>query len=313
MADKISDLELLRRYMSNRGDIESIHENSLTLFTCAEDVYSWTNEPLKEYYAKDIKGKKVFAATSGGDLVLHAALGGADDITGFDINRFAKYIGALKVAMVRTYDYDNFFEMFGNENDTVMYMLGYIKTSSADMRDKLLTIYNDSSYFLSDKNKEFFEEYFKLNKQKNVPILKTLQKEHHTNNAYCNREEYDKLRKNLSSCNIKFIDSNIDCLHEQTKEKADLMYISNIIGSIVSEKPEVVFNIIRSLQKNLNEGGIIYDYHMPLDSWRHNIFTGVSTKRFNEILSKELPDFEIWEEELSRGSIYKFKYKGQPK
>lgn len=313
MSNIITDIELLRKYIFQYGSGQTISENMLTCFYDAEDVYPWTNEPLKEYYAKELAGKKVLAVTSSGDHILHAALAGAKDITGFDINRFAKYIGALKVAMVRTYDYDNFSEMFGKENDTVMYMLGYIKTSTADMRDKLLTIYNDSSYFLSDKNKEFFEEYFKLNKQKNVPILKTLQKEHHTNNAYCNREEYDKLRKNLSSCNIKFIDSNIDCLHEQTKEKADLLYISNIIGSIVSEKPEVVFNIIRSLQKNLNEGGIIYDYHMPLDSWRHNIFTGVSTKRFNEILSKELPDFEIWEEELSRGSIYKFKYKGQPK
>lgn len=295
--------------MKDNGASQKVCKNSLTLFSSGEDVYSWTNEPLKEYYDKDATDKKVLAVTSSGDHILHAALAGSKDITGFDINRFSKYYAALKIAMIKTYTHEDFIKIFGNKDDRFLYLMGMIKTSSANVSNKLLSIYNDVCFCLDEDKKEFWEEYFKLYEKKKVPILKYLHKEHHTNNAYCSKEEYEKLRKSLLDCNIKFIDSNIDALHDKTKEKFDLMYISNIIGSTILQDPEVVFAIIRALQKNLNKNGVIYDYSFANEDWKDELFSKETNESFCEIMDNKLPDYNIKRVQLSSGNIYKFKLK----
>lgn len=303
---EINDIELLRRFMQDNGASQRVCKNALTLFSSGEDVYSWTNEPLKEYYDKDAIDKKVLAVTSSGDHILHAALAGAKDITGFDINRFSKYYAALKIAMIKTYTYDDFIKMFGNKDDRFLYFIGKIKTSSADMSNKLFSVYNDACFYLEEDKKEFWKEYFMLYKKQKVSMLKYLWKEHHFNNAYCEKSEYEKLRKSLFECDIKFIDSSIDDLYDNTKDKFDLMYISNIIGSTTIESPKVVFSIIKSLQKNLNKNGIIYDYSFANDDWKDKF---LSQEDSSQILESKLPDYAIERMQLSCGNIYKFKLK----
>ena len=67
-------------------------------------IYPFTNENLFEYYNKNLENKRVISVTSSGDHILHAALGGAKEIIGFDINRFCKYYCALKIALIKTYN-----------------------------------------------------------------------------------------------------------------------------------------------------------------------------------------------------------------
>lgn len=313
MANNISDIDLLRKYMSEKGASQKVTENTLTIFDSAEDVYAWTNEPLKEYYDFDAKNKKVLAVTSSGDYILHAALAGSKDITAFDINRFAKYYAALKIALIKTYTYEEFSSMFKVIDDKRFYLMGEIKTSSAEIQNKLLTIYKECSSYLTDEEKAFWEEYFKLYQNNKTPIIKTINQENHTNNAYCKKHLYEILRYNLNDCNIKFIDSNIDCLYKETNEKFDTMYISNIIGSMFIKKTKYIFGLIKSLEKNLNQNGIIYDFNKPYDNWKDYFFEDISIEKFNEIISEELQGFEVCEEKLSSGSVIKFKYKGQSK
>jgi len=307
----ISDINLLRKYMIEKGTGQTVEENTLTVFDSAEDVYAWTNEPLKEYYDFNSKNKKVLTVTSSGDYILHAALAGSKDITAFDINRFAKYYAALKIALIKTYTYEEFSSMFKVIDDKRFYLMGEIKKSSAEIQNKLLTIYKECSSYLTDEEKAFWEEYFKLYKNNMVRIIKTINQEHHTNNAYCKESEYKILRYNLNDCNIRFVDSNINSLYKKTNEKFDIMYISNIIGSILIKEPKNIFGLIKSLEKNLNQNGIIYDLNKPYCNWKDYLYEGLTMEKFNEIISKELQGFEVCEEKLTSGSVIKFKYKGQ--
>ena len=311
MIKNISDINLLRKYMIEKGTGQTVEENTLTVFDSAEDVYAWTNEPLKEYYDFNSKNKKVLTVTSSGDYILHAALAGSKDITAFDINRFAKYYAALKIALIKTYTYEEFSSMFKVIDDKRFYLMGEIKKSSAEIQNKLLTIYKECSSYLTDEEKAFWEEYFKLYKNNMVRIIKTINQEHHTNNAYCKESEYKILRYNLNDCNIRFVDSNINSLYKKTNEKFDIMYISNIIGSILIKEPKNIFGLIKSLEKNLNQNGIIYDLNKPYCNWKDYLYEGLTMEKFNEIISKELQGFEVCEEKLTSGSVIKFKYKGQ--
>ena len=89
-------------------------ENKLSNFQIAGKVYPFTNEYLKDYYEKDLIGKKVLSVTSSADHILHAIYAGANSVTAFDINRFCKYFSALKIAMLKKYDYNDFIKNINN-------------------------------------------------------------------------------------------------------------------------------------------------------------------------------------------------------
>lgn len=82
------DIILLRKFIENLEKSQRLEKNDLTIYSSGDNIFPWTNEALREYYEKDLSDKKVLTVTSSGDHILHAALGGAKQITGFDINRF---------------------------------------------------------------------------------------------------------------------------------------------------------------------------------------------------------------------------------
>lgn len=97
---------LIAKYMLN---IESNH-----IPWCIDNkeygaVYPWFNERLECYFNYlNQEDKNALAITSSGDHVIYAALAGNKLIDACDINRFAKYYSALKIALLRTYDIKNF-------------------------------------------------------------------------------------------------------------------------------------------------------------------------------------------------------------
>ena len=108
-SDIKTDLSLLKLFVKNK-EPQILEHNDLTKFESGDLVYAWTTEYLSLYYEKNLIGKKVLSVTSSGDHILHSVLSGATDVTGFDINRFCKYYSALKIAMIKKYEYEEFFE-----------------------------------------------------------------------------------------------------------------------------------------------------------------------------------------------------------
>ena len=97
--------KLLLNMNSNKDKI-----TSFTPFGNFDPSYLWTNEDMKLYPKENLKGKNILTITSSGDHALNAILNGGDIIDSFDVNQYSKYVSALKIAMIKKYDYYDFFK-----------------------------------------------------------------------------------------------------------------------------------------------------------------------------------------------------------
>ncbi len=253
------DLKLLENFICGES-IDVVEENNLTSFNNACGIYTYTNECLRLYYDKDLNNKNILSVTSGGDHILHAALAGAPSITGFDINRLCKYYVALKIAMVKKYNLEDFLDKLNK----IVLIDDYTLYNSTSKRNDFI---NNMNNIISEVHK-YLDEDVILFWEKVVDIVKqTMQVEglfisnyYKSNNAWADKENFSKLKYNLSSCEIKFIDSNVNTVHEKTDEKFDTIYLSNIIGRICNKEKPRIIELLSYLGKILNNNGVIYDY-----------------------------------------------------
>ena len=54
-------------------------------------VYSFATEPIKSYYKKFDYSNDILSVASSGDILLHAYLMGANNVTLFDVNKLTNY------------------------------------------------------------------------------------------------------------------------------------------------------------------------------------------------------------------------------
>ncbi len=252
-----SDLLLLEKYLSH-GKLPFYEKNKITSFEIADKVFPFTNEPIDSYYNKDLKDKKVLSVTSSGDHLLHAALAGAKDITGFDVNRFCKYYSELKVAMIKTYDYEEFISKI---SFLVSYLDNYDWIHDLPGLNNFEKIINEVKNYLIKDEFEFFNTFIKTGKTARITLPffydKPLNKseDQMVYNAYLRKENYDLLKERLKSCNIKYLDSNLTDLNKKLDDKFDVIYLSNILSLVLKNKEKQVL----SLRRLLNKNGVIYD------------------------------------------------------
>lgn len=286
------DINLLRQYL-HCEKISGVEKNNITSFKVIQQGYLSTNEKLDLYYAKKLESKRVLSVTSSGDHILHAVLGGAKDITGFDINRVAKYFSALKIAMVKRYDHDEFVKK-----------INYIYFDGLTLKGLKEQIYFDnilkdvSNYLSMDEN-VFWHEFINILKdnKNGSPRLfydcgSYYALEEH--NAWASINSYLKLKENLQNCNITYIDSNVNNLVNKTDGKFDLIYLSNILGRMSDVRIGKEVKLLIYLRKLLNKNGVIYDY-----DWYPNLFSkSARLKLF----------YDVEHEILEYGYAYVYKY-----
>lgn len=289
MVKEISDIQLLKKYIASKGKTQKIEPNNLTDFQSGDLVYAFTNECLCEYYEKNLRGKDVLAVTSSGDHILHAALAGAKNITGFDINRFCKYYSALKVAMIRKYDYEQFFEKINS----------FSYTSYIAFKEELPLILEDVGDFLMDDQKQFWYSFISCFKE-GVPFFQNAM-HRFADNAYFDETLYYQLKQNLEVCSIRYIDSAVDKLSCILDEKYDLIYLSNILSRIETYDKKQINVIVNSILQLLKADGTIYDYIIWFLDWHNNFEPNYYLDDIEGIslCYEELPS--------GRGMIYKYK------
>lgn len=251
----------------------------MTLYYGNADVlYAWSNEPLREYYDVNMNDKKVLSVTSSGDHILHAAFAGSYDITGFDINRFCKYYSALKIAMIKKYNFEDFIEIF--ETTSFCYHSHFYK--------KIRLILNDVSKYLSDDEISFWSKFIELqNEYYEISLFPNFFDGcSFYNNVYCTLDSYKKLKDNLQNCRITYIDCNASNLYNKISEKYDLIYLSNILGKVPWTRMQQIISLINSLKDILNINGKIYDYAFFNNDWHY------IDNKFN-LHEDELLDYDI--------------------
>ncbi len=251
----------LLRFAKNENFYENM--SALTSFCNIGQIYAWTNEKIKDYYDRNLEDKKLLCVTASADHALHGVLAGAKEIDCFDINEFCKYYAALKIAMIKRYDLNEFLFLIDR------FIIGICKY--------IYKVLNDIESLLTKEEFAFWTNYLSCCAENMFFGSKLFIEEscYNTNNAYTKKNEFETLKTNLNNCKIVYYDSLAEDLHQKLFDKKyDVIYFSNIIsrGSFLDEKRlyEMMFN----LSSILNRGGVIYDYHFGEDVKLRSIFGG---------------------------------------
>ena len=244
-----SDVELLRAYYNNEYD-KYPNKYSVTIFSALDDVYPFTNEYLKDYYEKILINKKVLSVTASGDHALHAIYAGSKDITCFDINIFAKYYAALKLAMIKTYSFMDF-----SHYAECIYGIPTTYTGREFYVNKYKNILDDVSKHLTEDEIMFWEEFIRLNEEEKDHLRFYNCCFSRKYNIYYNRINYDILQNRLDGVKIRYLDSDIGELSNNLREKYDFAYVSNIFSYV-----DVSYDMketLKSLHKLMKKRGRI--------------------------------------------------------
>ena len=249
MTDVKEDIRQLERYFLNRSIYPSIKNNTTFGFESEDMIYPYTNEQLNKIFNIDLTNKKCLVVTSSGDHIIHAILNGSSDVTSFDINRFCKYYAELKMAAIKTYEYEQFtinIEKFVNSCNMHFLNLNDISQILDDIKDNM-----------SVEVLEFWNNFYKL-------IPKMIYKPRFfydedlkgilSESAYYDEDTYCNLKNKLLSVKVKYIDSDILKLNN-INEKYDYINISNILD--YTEDDNLILKVIYMLEKLLKENGTL--------------------------------------------------------
>ena len=174
--------KLLLNMNSNKDKI-----TSFTSFGNFDPSYLWTNEDMKLYPKENLKGENILTITSSGDHALNAILNGGSIIDSFDVNQFSKYVSALKIAMIKKYDYYDFFKR--------MDWIDNVKSLNFNSRENII---DSVRKYLSHDEYLFWStfEYLRINNKVHfndvINIYGNLKK-----NVYSKALSYNKLKRNL--------------------------------------------------------------------------------------------------------------------
>ena len=247
-----SDVQALEVFLN-----EDLYE--LNGFNPEDEIYINTNEKLRDYYEPNLENKRVLSVTSSGDHILHAALAGSKDIVGFDLNRFCKYYAALKIAMIKTFSYEEFCH-----NMELVSSLNYYKANRLNCEifyesaikeiNEIESMLDKVSKYLTKEEYLFWKYCIRLYRNKKVNGYIFVPSSDGIDTClYDDKVVYNKLSKKLMDCNISYVDSSIMDLNKNNGV-FNFMYISNILDYVAKEE---ITQIINNLSSMLNKNGKI--------------------------------------------------------
>ena len=232
-------------------------------FTKYSSTYLATNEnqvsALKNFNVRD---KDILCVTSSGDFVFNALSLGAKNVVTFDLNKFAKYVLALKVATIKTYSNEKSYASFwlSNSPDYLSYnkFLEIRKNLSKDAFDFWTYVYT----FLNNANNTLNNTDFFRNTIYNT---NTLQERF---NLYYRDSYYEQLRRSVLTTKIDSYDLDITKINTlKSNYQFDVVYLSNILQYYATinglDSKEKVYKFLESVKKDLlrKEGTLVASYN----------------------------------------------------
>ncbi len=210
-------------------------------FSHNSPTYLFTTENLRDTFVFGNISRALTIGSSG-DHFFNAVLRGAKDVDCFDINIFSKYITELKKIAVEHLSYDDFIQMFFENNKD---------------------IYTGFRHFLSIPCRYVGDLIFSPQRQRILKDMYISKPQILYNCGYLNSEvEYNNLKKLLPGVNFNFILTDVQFLDKKFNKKYDLMHLSNI-----SDYAHLMFknnyllqfneNVIKPLLPYLTDNGLI--------------------------------------------------------
>lgn len=296
MSKVIEDIDAAIAMFENEELRKKVHEHY-------SPSYLFTTENIKDYVkAFDFNNSKVLTVTGSGDQALNVINHNAKSATCFDINQFANYTLALKVAAIKALNFLEFLNFF----------IEYNKFNYKQFIKIKKYLENDDYAFWNTLFENYSsEKIYKIFKA-DVYLKKYLQK----TNYYCYLKNYNLLKKQIIDCEIKTITTNIVDLEEKLdeKNKYDFILLSNIslyINSIFFGKNAInsFKELLLRLSEFLNEDGkFLYAYEYTYDI-NFSVFNKYNTQK---LLIPAFNSFDIYNNS-NQDAVFYFSKNNLPK
>lgn len=247
--------KILQNFMFSKTWELLVQRSPETYYPQYGELFLFSNELLKESPAEILTNKDILTITSSGDHIISNIFQGANDITAFDINIFAKYYASLKLAMIQVYDFDEF----------CMLLNRLYQTSNALAINNwvICKILLDVKGKLTSDEVLFWESYVNtcndfFDHQLVRSLFMDVTKQYNMNNSlYSNKKYYRKLQKRLKDVNVNYVDSDLFELKKKVNKKFDYVYVGNLLICMGYREQLMAFEYLYDL---LNNDGVIYTY-----------------------------------------------------
>lgn len=252
---------------------ETFHQHSF--------IYKTTNENFKLYKHWYEDKDKILTVEGSGDQILNAIAMGATKITAFDISSFPRYFSDLKLCALLTLKQEEFEQFFyqlstydQEFNDEIFFKIAQnikdINLNNHSFNQSILfweSLFNFFDGYDIYNSPLFSSEFYSYSSVK-------------TKNLFIEHINYNRLKSLILNVQINHIVDNITNLVTDSKDKYDLINLSNIIDYPLDESNKVSLDKYKSLLQSLplNNGGIALTYLFYLTEKRKKYLQ----KYFNE-------------------------------
>ncbi len=234
------------------------HQN----MTSQSPMYIYATEMVSKYYSKlNLKDKRVLSITGSGDQIINAYFFGADEVIGFDINKYAAFMLELKVSAILRLSYAEFIKFFGKDmgNGTLEFSL-YSK-----LKDNLSS---DARRFFNKLYKDYNNNGKKLIKSSRFRQRSMINSSAAEINIYLrSKRNYLKCRSILQNKKPQSLELDINniAVDKKLQGKFDIINLSNVInyftGNVERDQVlKVLLNATKNISKRLKKDGIFFYY-----------------------------------------------------
>lgn len=236
-------------------ELRDYYDNDSAVFVngTVDHTYQFSNEQLKKIFSHlPRKKQKLLTVGSSGDQALNAIFYGYKDITIIDANIYTRHWVEYKFSAIKNLDYLTFKKYFLRDKKSCLKPEVYTKI----FQDLSLESQVFWGTILLDQidNEELIKMLFQTNDCKIDAI---------SSSFYFDKQNYEKLQEILkkNDFSLKIIESKFSDFPKATKEKYDVILLSNVYKYV---KPLLFKEVMNELyEKNLNNNGIIqlhYDF-----------------------------------------------------
>lgn len=213
--------ELYLQFVKNRITLKTPYESEGRKFPVGARAYKWTNESLislEEDLQVDLGGRNMLIVSASGDPFMAFAYLNAGHQVGFDSSHRAIIWDEIKLAAVKTMDYEEFKE-FTSSGDTEKTRKVYDEKISPVISEYARTIFT-----------AMLDKYGNLNNMSEHGIFRGNTAYFPQSNIYLSNEKnYSRAKEKLVSKGQVIIPAGIDEIFALTKEKFGGFYGSNIL------------------------------------------------------------------------------------